>query len=155
MKLSGYLIKAGTAIPVKRPVHQGLFWPRSFFWSIGLIFVKIVGEPVKHYPIPAGEDLAQSPRSSQGRVPTKCTATVLNMLKSSSRSNQNPSSRCRLGRPRVSWRFPCLASPMGFSYSLTNRSYVHVCPITNKNTLDNDLIEFESIKRVCTDRSQA
>ena len=39
--------------------------------------------------------------------------------------------------------------------TLTHRSYVHVCPITNKNTLDNDLIEFEQIKRVCTDRSQA
>ena len=39
--------------------------------------------------------------------------------------------------------------------TLINRSYVHVCPITNKNTLYNDLIEFEQIKRVCTDRSQA
>ena len=71
---------------------------------------------VEHYPIPSGEDLAQSPQSSEGRVPKMWSATVFKHVENSSRSKTV--ARGCLGRPRVPWRSPCLAHALELSYNL-------------------------------------
>ena len=79
---------------------------RAFFWSIGRIFAKIVGNLRALSPTTLyirGEDLTRSPQSSEGRVPKKWSATVLDMLKTV--ADQIPSSRDRLGHPRVPLKY--------------------------------------------------